>query len=190
MSSTFSAEQWAKALKDALAGARNTWQGHAPTPAPAPRRRDRGDVRVAILALLAEHPMHGYQLIREITERTGGAWKPSPGSVYPTLQLLADEGLVVAAEDGERKSYSLTAAGKSAAPGPDTPLPWDDDPAQPQDDEVAPTNHGRAALPQAGLQLARALAQVAREGSDEQLARAVEVTDDARRRLYAILAED
>src|SRR5690606_30830681 len=59
-------------------------------------RMGRGDVRAAVLALLAERPMHGYQIIQEIDERSGGAWKPSPGSVYPTLQLLADEGLITA----------------------------------------------------------------------------------------------
>ena len=58
------------------------------------RRRNRGDVRAALLALLSERPMHGYEMIQELDERTGGIWRPSPGSVYPTLQLLEDEGLI------------------------------------------------------------------------------------------------
>src|SRR5690349_19144519 len=75
-------------------------------------RVSRGDVRAAVLALLAEQPMHGYQIIREIEERSGGSWKPSAGSVYPTLQLLADEGLISAEESNGRKTYSLTEAGR------------------------------------------------------------------------------
>jgi Fe2+ or Zn2+ uptake regulation protein len=75
-------------------------------------RAGRGEVRSAVLALLAERPMHGYQIIREIEERSGGSWKPSAGSVYPTLQLLADEGLIRAEESNGRKIYSLTEAGR------------------------------------------------------------------------------
>ncbi|MFY0022555.1 PadR family transcriptional regulator, partial [Acinetobacter baumannii] len=73
---------------------------------------NKGDVRSAVLSLLLEEPMHGYQIIREIEERSGGSWKPSPGSVYPTLQLLTDEGLVRAEESGGRKTYSLTEEGR------------------------------------------------------------------------------
>ena len=79
-------------------------------------RMGRGDVRAAVLALLAEGPMHGYQIIREIEERSGGSWKPSPGSVYPTLQLLADEGLISSEESNGRKTYSLTDAGRDITP--------------------------------------------------------------------------
>lgn len=75
----------------------------------------RGDVRTAVLSLLAEKPMHGYQIINEIAERSGGTWKPSAGSVYPTLQLLADEGLIEAEEQNGRKTYSLTEAGRAIA---------------------------------------------------------------------------
>src|SRR5690554_2734364 len=78
-------------------------------------RMGRGDVRAGILTLLAEGPMHGYQIIREIEKRSNGAWKPSPGSVYPTLQLLADEGLILAEEADGRKTYSLTEGGKGEA---------------------------------------------------------------------------
>src|SRR3954466_14998653 len=78
-------------------------------------RVSRGDVRAAGLALLAEQPMHGYQIIHEIEERSNGSWKPSPGSVYPTLQLLADEGLITAEEANGKKTYSLTDAGRAEA---------------------------------------------------------------------------
>lgn len=148
---------------------------------PGPRR-GRGDVRIAILALLAERPMHGYQIINEISERSGGAWKPSPGSVYPTLQLLADEGLVHVEEAGDRKTYSLTDTGREAAAdaGDGTP-PWE---------EPARHSDRLSVLPKASVKLAQAVAQVSRTGTPEQVERAVEAIDEARRRMYAILAED
>ena len=146
-------------------------------------RMARGDVRAAVLALLAEQPMHGYQIIQEIEERSGGAWKPSAGSVYPTLQLLADEGLIEAAEQGGRKTYSLTEAGRAVADeASETPAPWEAA-AVP----VAGAQFG--ALPKAGVDLAGAVAQVGRTGSPEQVQQAIEVLDEARRKLYAILAD-
>ena len=78
-------------------------------------RRRRGDVRLAILGLLAEGPQNGYAVIKTIAERTGGAWKPSPGSVYPTLQQLVDEELVVSTGDGRKTLFELTDAGKAEA---------------------------------------------------------------------------
>ena len=75
----------------------------------------RGDVRAAVLALLLERPMHGYELIQQIEERSGGVWRPSPGSIYPTLQLLADEGLVSGDESGGRRLFTLTDAGREEA---------------------------------------------------------------------------
>ena len=146
-------------------------------------RVGRGDVRAAVLALLAEGPMHGYQIIHEIEERSGGSWKPSPGSVYPTLQLLADEGLIAAEEANGRKTYSLTEAGKlQAATTADEPAPWL---AQGGRDGVR-----SSALPKAGVNLAQATAQVARSGNSEQVKQAVDVLDEARRKLYAILAQE
>jgi len=71
-------------------------------------RTRRGDVRAAILALLAEEPMHGYQIITELTERSGGVWRPSPGSVYPTLSALEDQGLVTADTSEGRRVFQLT----------------------------------------------------------------------------------
>jgi len=90
-------------------------------------RANRGDIRAAILALLAERPMHGYQIIQEITDRSGGVWAPSPGSVYPTLQHLEDEGLVTADTTEGKKVFSLTAAGQAAneARGATT-APWEE----------------------------------------------------------------
>jgi hypothetical protein len=81
-------------------------------PGMRPPRARRGDVRAAALALLAESPMNGYQIIQEISERSGGVWRPSPGSVYPALQQLEDEGLI-RAEEG--------AGGRTPKP---TPRSW------------------------------------------------------------------
>jgi DNA-binding PadR family transcriptional regulator len=93
------------------------WLGMRPT------RARRGDVRAAALALLAENPMNGYQIIQEISERSGGVWRPSPGSVYPALQQLEDEGLIRAEEGaGGRRAYQLTDDG-GATPKP-IPRSW------------------------------------------------------------------
>jgi DNA-binding transcriptional ArsR family regulator len=146
-------------------------------------RAPRGDVRAAVLALLLEKPMHGYQIIAEIGERSGGSWKPSPGSVYPTLQMLTDEGLLKAEESGGRKTYSLTDEGRFVAEAEgDKPAPWETSGSR---------DGGRAsALPKAGIELAQAAAQVGRSGNAEQVQEAVTVLEDARRKLYAILAKD
>ena len=146
-------------------------------------RMGRGDVRAAVLALLAEKPMHGYQIIHEIEERSNGTWKPSPGSVYPTLQLLADEGIIAAEESNGRKTYSLTDEGRQMADAAeDQPAPWEAPSAR---------DSGRAtALPKAGIDLAQAAAQVGRSGSPEQVKQAVAVLEEARRKLYSILAQD
>jgi len=146
-------------------------------------RMGRGDVRAAVLALLAEKPMHGYQIIHEIEERSGGAWKPSPGSVYPTLQLLADEGFISSEESNGRKTYSLTDEGRQVADAAaGNSAPWE---AQGVRDGARST-----ALPKAGIDLAQAAAQVGRSGNPEHVKQAVAVLDEARRKLYSILAQD
>jgi DNA-binding PadR family transcriptional regulator len=145
------------------------------------RRGRRGDVRAAILVLLAERPMHGYEMIQEIAERSQDLWRPSPGSVYPTLQLLVDEGLIVGEEtDGSKKLFTLTDAGKESAEKVETP-PWDEitegaDPAH---------LNLRAAVGQ----LFGAVAQSAHAASTEQQQRIVEIVNNARREIYTILAE-
>lgn len=144
-------------------------------------RVGRGDVRAAVLAVLAERAMHGYQIIREIEERSGGSWKPSPGSVYPTLQLLADEGLIAAEESNGRKTYALTEAGRAEVADAGSASPWA------VDDEDDKSDFG--ALPKAGFELAQAAAQIGRTGTPEQIKQAVTELEDARRRLYGILAQ-
>ena len=144
-------------------------------------RVGKGEVRTAVLALLAEQPMHGYQIIREIEERSNGSWKPSAGSVYPTLQLLADEGLITAEEANGRKVYSLTEAGRAVA-ADETTSPWET--------PEASSSSRFTTLPKAGVELAQAAAQVNRTGTPEQIQQAAAVLDEARKRLYSILAQD
>jgi DNA-binding PadR family transcriptional regulator len=148
----------------------------------AGRRARRGDVRAAILRLLSEQPMHGYQIIQELSERSGGAWTPSAGSVYPALQMLADEGLVAAEETGGKRVFRLTGAGtESVAETADQPSPWN---------EAAQESPGSVGYHLAVGKLMRAVFQIGKSGSTEQVTAAVQVLNDARRRLYAILAED
>ncbi|MEO5534609.1 MAG: PadR family transcriptional regulator [Pseudolysinimonas sp.] len=145
-------------------------------------RMGRGDVRAAVLAILVEEPMHGYQIIRAIEDRSHGMWKPSPGSVYPTLQLLADEGLVTADESGGKKTYSLTDAGRAEAEAAlERSAPWE------MPGMRAAAHAGT--IPKAGAKLAQAAAQVATSGSPAQIDEAVAVLDEARRKVYAILAQ-
>ena len=149
---------------------------------PGGQRARRGDVREAVLRLLAEQPMHGYQIIQELTARSGGAWTPSAGSVYPTLQLLADEGLVTSEEVGDKKVFSLTEAGTAAvAESADRPAPWD---------EAAQGDSGAQGLREAAGRLMPAIWQIGKSGSAEQVQRAVAILIEARKQLYAILAED
>ncbi|GDY30596.1 PadR family transcriptional regulator [Gandjariella thermophila] len=146
------------------------------------RRQRRGDVRNAVLTLLAERPMHGYEIIQEITERSNGLWRPSPGSVYPTLQLLADEELVSTSEESAgKKLFTLTDAGRAQAEKLDDTPPWERLTA-----DVDPVE---LALRTAYGNLTTAIFQLAWAADGEQKSKAVEVLDGARRQLYAILAE-
>jgi DNA-binding PadR family transcriptional regulator len=147
------------------------------------RRANRGDVRAAVLALLTEAPMHGYQVIQELSERSGGAWTPSPGSIYPALQLLQDEGLVTAAEAEGKRVFTLTDAGTAeAAKRGDGPLPW----------EAAARGEGDGfgQLRSAAMQVGAAVRQIGSAASERQVAKAVEILSSTRRELYRILAED
>ncbi|MCG5432846.1 PadR family transcriptional regulator [Mycobacterium sp. MYCO198283] len=146
-----------------------------------PRRNRRGDVRTAILVLLAERPMHGYEMIQQIAERTDGLWKPSPGSVYPTLQLLVDEGLISAADaDGSKRLFQLTDDGRAAAEKVETP-PWD------QITEDADPAHKD--LRTAIGQLMGAVGQSGFAATPEQQQRIIAVITNARREIYQILGD-
>ena len=142
----------------------------------------RGDVRAAILSVLADSSRNGYQIIQEIAERSGGAWKPSPGSIYPTLQQLEDEGLVRAdASDGKR-TYSLTEDGQTyvAEHADEVSAPWQGMPDQaPHDDGMRPLIG----------QIAAAIWQIASVGTAEQQAKGKAALIELRRKLHAILAD-
>jgi DNA-binding PadR family transcriptional regulator len=144
-------------------------------------RRRRGEVRVALLLLLAEEPRNGYQLMQAIEERSGGRWRPSPGSIYPTLAQLEDEGLIRATEEEVGKLFELTDQGREhiQAHHDQTP-PWEDS------DETEAARDLRAQV----KQLHVAAVQVSYAGRNDQVARAAKALGEARRALYAILAEE
>ena len=161
--------------------------GHGGPGGPGFERHQRGgrgqrqNVRPAVLALLLERPMHGYEMIQELDSRTGGIWRPSPGSIYPTLQLLEDEGLIEAEATGGRKRYTLTDAGRAEAETAAQNPPW----AQFTDDTMSQVQDFR----DAAFGIMSALKQVGFNGTPEQRDRALEVLTETKRKLYAILAE-
>ena len=145
-------------------------------------RAKRGDVRAAILLALADEPMHGYQIMQQLEQRSGGAWRPSPGSVYPTLQLLEDQGLIKGEEAEGKRVFSLTEAGVAEAAAVKERLgdsPFGE--GGPQDP--------RFALRQAIMQLGAAVKQVAIAGSADDVQKALEILRTARKSIYALLAD-
>jgi len=145
-------------------------------------RAKRGDVRAAILLALADEPMHGYQIMQQLEQRSGGAWRPSPGSVYPTLQLLEDQGLIKGEEAEGKRVFSLTEDGAEEAAKLREKL--GDSPFG-EGGEQDP----RFALRQAAFQLAGAVKQVAVTGSGDDAQKALEILREARKKIYALLAE-
>jgi DNA-binding PadR family transcriptional regulator len=147
-------------------------------------RRGRGNVRAAVLALLAEEPRHGYSIMNELGERSGGLWRPSPGSVYPVLQQLQDEGLITSIDRDGRKVFDLTDEGRRYVEEHADELrePW-------QVAEHGPRERFQG-LMRSSMALAGAVQQVARLGTDEQATQALAVLDEARRTIYRILADD
>lgn len=143
-------------------------------------RAHRGDVRTAVLLLLAEQPMHGYQLMQAMSERTRGHWRPSPGAIYPTIAQLEDEGLVTTQEAGERRMVTLTSAGRTYL---DERRARVGDPFSGFADSAAgPDLHGPI------QELHAAARQIAAAGSTAQTEAAARVLASARRSLYLILA--
>jgi DNA-binding PadR family transcriptional regulator len=144
----------------------------------------RGDVRAAILLLLDEAPRNGYQIMQELEERSGGSWRPSPGSVYPALQLLADEGLVRGEARDGGTFYELTDAGRSNL-------------EENREQFGTPWQEAEAGMPEGARELMRlamdvgmATRQVLQAGNESQLAQARDLLAETRRRIYGILAED
>jgi DNA-binding PadR family transcriptional regulator len=148
------------------------------------RRARRGDVRAAALLLLEEQPRNGYQLMQEIEERSGGMWRPSPGSVYPALSQLEDEGLVSSEEGAGRRAFALTDEGRKYVEENREALgvPWEE--------AGGDMPQGLIELRSLMMQLGMAAMQVAQAGDEAQAAEARKVLEDARRALYRILAGD
>jgi len=168
-------------------GGPGDWMSRGPRGHRGPKVR-RGDVRAAILDVLAVEPMNGYQIIQQIAERSGGAWKPSPGSVYPTVQQLEDEGLVEGTDGEGRRLLTLTAEGRAYV--------------EQHPEELAQTwaafDAGGAEEHEADRpgdlkpvigQVMGAVWQVVVSGTKQQQAEAAEILADTRRRLYGLLAE-
>ncbi len=152
-------------------GARGGWGGG--------RRMPRGAIRSAIMLSLVDGPAHGYEVMRRLEEMSGGIWRPSPGSVYPHLQMLEDQHLVESNEMDGNRVYSLTESGRAEADQASSP--WQE--AGETDDSVRDLRHGLGQLVSASKQLAGA-------GNAAQLERGLVVIQRARKELYQILAED
>jgi DNA-binding PadR family transcriptional regulator len=142
-------------------------------------RKRRGDVRAALLLLLAEEPRNGYQLMQAIEELSGGRWRPSPGSIYPTLSQLEDEGLIRAVERDGTKLFEMTDAGRQHIAERHPEPPWLDD-----ESEAFADLRGQM------RQIHVAVMQVAHAGDSAQIEHAAKTLAEARRKLYRILAED
>jgi DNA-binding PadR family transcriptional regulator len=143
-------------------------------------RAQRGDIRTAILLLLADQAMHGYQIMQAMGDRTGGAWHPSPGAIYPTIAQLEDEGLVTTKEEGGRRSVTLTSEGRTYLEERSARLgsPFADFANAPNRPDLRDPLH----------QLHAAVRQIEVGGSPDQLEAAGRVLAQARRSLYLILA--
>ncbi|MET0326453.1 MAG: PadR family transcriptional regulator [Ilumatobacteraceae bacterium] len=148
---------------------------------PPRHRARRGAIKGSLLKLLAERPMHGYELIGELEERTGGRWRPSPGSVYPTLAQLEDEGLVRSFDDDGRKRFELTEAGHAwlaEHQDEEGTLPW----------ERSAVGGGRGDMRRLGGEIFGQLRQLGRYGTPAQQEQARVILTRARTELYAVLA--
>ena len=156
---------------------RGNWRGGG-------RRMRRGDIRTALLLALGDGPAHGYELIGRLEEKSSGTWRPSPGSVYPTLQLFEDEGLVRSEQQDGKRVYELTEAGRTEAAERVErygSTPWD------TDSESVTEFQG---LMKSAVQLLTAAKQIARQGDPSQMERATTAIRATGKELYKILAED
>jgi len=139
----------------------------------------RGEIRPLILTVLRQKPMHGYEVIQELEAQSGGRWRPSAGSVYPTLQQLADEGLVRSTEVDGRRTYTLTDEGQKVAAETGSRSPW----TEPDSDE-------QPDVMRLAMQLAGAVVQVQKLGSPKARTEASQILTDARKQMYRLLSED
>lgn len=154
-------------------GREGNWGDEARTP--------RGDIKYLLLTLLAEQPQHGYQLIKELEARQGGFYRPSPGSVYPTLQLLEEGGYLTSEQVEGKRVYTITSSGRELLAERDNSGSLKDqvDPQQPLIE-----------LKNAVMELRAAVMQAARGGNLERVSRVREILKRAKREIYSILAEE
>jgi DNA-binding PadR family transcriptional regulator len=138
----------------------------------------KGNVRGLLLASLMAGPAHGYELMRRLEEQAGGRWRPSPGSVYPLLQLLEDEGLIRGTDADGRKVYELTQDGRAEA-----------DDSRLLDLADGPAAGAHADLRAEVQRLHSAARQVGMAGEGAQVEQAVAIVRNARQALYLLLAE-
>lgn len=152
------------------------------TERPGRGRMRRGDVRPALLIALLEGPGHGYEIIQALERKTDGRWRPSPGSVYPSLQMLADEGLVTSADQDGKRVFVLTDVGRAKA---EERIATDGLPWETMDGGRVDQGGLRAAMRDLHL----AAKQVGVTGSPETVERATEIVTQARKELYRLLSE-
>src|SRR5215469_9273555 len=178
----FTKQKWSGHWGGGFSGPRGAWWPGPPGP-PGPKA-SRGDVRAAILALLREEPRNGYQIMAEIEERSGGAWRPSPGAVYPALSQLADEGLIEDEKSGGRRVFRLTEAGREyVAANPEMARgAWES--SEQQEAWQVPGLFAAAA------RLGSGIVQLAHAGTPAQVHAAEELLERTRRELYRILADE
>ncbi len=175
--------QWGGGGFGGFGGSSNLWWPGQPGPERG-RKAGRGDVRAAILAVLADGKRNGYQIMSEVEQRSGGAWRPSPGAVYPALSQLADEGLITGAESGGRRTFSLTDAGRAYV---------QQNPGMARGAWESTAQQEAWQLPglfTVAASLGGGIVQVARAGTPEQIRAAEHLLKQTRRRLYQILADD
>jgi DNA-binding PadR family transcriptional regulator len=141
----------------------------------------RGDMSPIILGVLAEKPMHGYEIIRELEKRSRGFWRPSPGSVYPTLQLLEEQEHVTSRDEGGKKVYTITDSGREEAKKAKDKGPWEQQ-GKPDFEQMM-----KLRMLIAGS--VGTMKHIMRHGTEEQQARAVEVIEEAKSKLEEILGE-
>ena len=144
-------------------------------------RAARGDIKAAILELLSEEPMHGYEMIKEIEERSGGVWSPSPGSIYPTLQMLEDQGLVASEESEGRRRFKLTDSGREEQGAREGKPPWEDARRDAGSESVN--------LRESTRKIHHAIAQTFHAADADQQRKVRELLDETRRKIYGILSE-
>jgi len=153
-------------------------------PFPRGQRARRGDIRAGILALLKEGPRNGYQIMQELEQRSQGLWRPSPGSIYPALQQLEDEGLVQPETAGVGRTFRLTEAGRAHVDA------HPDEVAAPWGAMSDAAGEGYFSLVNLMRQVMTAAVQVAQAGTATQQAEARKILATTRRDLYRLLSED